>query len=164
MTSHRQDAGGTDERRDERLDRELGELLEETRVAMPGVQVLFGFLLTVPFQRSFERLEPYQRTTYLVALIGAAAAAACFMAPTTFHRIRFRQRDKEALVRYGTKTLIAGSVCLAVAMCAAVFTVVDWLFRSTTVALVVGPVAALYLVLWFGVPLMRRLSREPEPT
>jgi hypothetical protein len=146
----------------ERLDRELHELLNELRVVMPGVQVLFGFLLTVPFQQGFGSIDSRQRIIYFVTLLLTAAAAAFLMAPTAFHRLTFRQRQRPYLVRLGTRQAIIGLVLLALAMNGAILLLADILFHTTTVVVVVGGMAALYIWLWFGLGVIRRIRRKDE--
>jgi len=145
-----------DEDEAERLDRELIELLNELRVVMPGVQVLFGFLLTVPFQARFDTIDDFQRIVYFVTLVLVAASAACMMAPSAFHRLTFRGRDKPYLILYGTRLTIAGMVLLALAMNGAILLLADILFHAGTVAAVVAGSLTLYVTLWFGVALSRR--------
>jgi uncharacterized RDD family membrane protein YckC len=140
----------------ERLNRQLAELLNEVRVAMPGVQVLFGFLLAVPFQQRFDQVSTFQRDVYLVTLIAAATATAFLVAPSAYHRIAFQQHEKERIIRVGTRQFICGLVALAVAMNCAVLLVTDVLFRATTTVVVVVCVASLFAWLWFGVGLWRR--------
>jgi hypothetical protein len=159
-TETTQSRARADEDEGERLDRELMELLNELRVAMPGVQVLFGFLLTVPFQQAFERITDFQRDVYFVTLVLSAAAIAFLIAPAANHRINFRDRQKPRIVRVGTRQAVAGLALLAMAMTCAVLLITDVLFQSTTVAIVVAATAALYTWLWFGSPLLRRLRRE----
>src|SRR3954464_1301423 len=105
-----------DEDEADRLDPELIELLNELRVVMPGVQVLFGFLLTVPFQQRFQTVDDFQRIVYFVTLLLTAARAAFLMAPTAFHRLTFREGPKPSLVRMATRQTIAGMALLALAM------------------------------------------------
>jgi hypothetical protein len=149
-----QDGG---ESRDERLDRELIELLNELRVTLPGVQVLFAFLLTVPFTTRFEQVNDLQKDLYLVALVCAALGSAFLIAPTPYHRIRFRDRDKEALLRVANRLAIVGTVFLAVGMTASVFAITDFLFRAPLPALVTAVVALTMFGLWFALPLWREL-------
>jgi hypothetical protein len=149
-----------DEDEAERLDRELLELLNELRVAMPGVQVLFGFLLTVPFQQRFTAISQFQEKVYFVTLLLAAAASAFLIAPSAYHRIQFRERDKAHLVRMGTWQTLAGLACLMLAMCGAVLLVTDVIFENTTVAVTVALLGALYVWLWFGVGTWRRLTSK----
>src|SRR3954451_24756002 len=125
----------------ERLNRQLLELLNELRVALPGVQVLFAFLLAVPFQQRFSKATTFQRDVYLVTLLASAAATACLIAPTGYHRILFQRGDRPRIIEHGTRMLIAGLVCLAVAMTGAIYLITEVIF-NTTVAVAVGVVAA----------------------
>ena len=150
------DRARRDEDEAERLDRELIELLNEVRVVMPGVQVLFGFLMTVPFQQGFDRIDDFQRMVYFATLLLTAASAACMMAPSAFHRLTFRGRDKPYLVHFGTRLTIVGMALLALAMNGAILLITDIPFKGTTVAVMVGLSAALYVTLWFGIALFRR--------
>jgi uncharacterized protein DUF6328 len=144
----------------QRLNRQLDQLLTELRVAMPGVQVLFAFLLAVPFQQRFTTVTGFQRTVYFVTLLAAAAASALFIAPTAYHRLMFGGRDKPHLIRISGWFALAGLVCLAVAMNGAVLLVTDVLFETTTVVVTVALLATLYVGLWFVLGLLRRLSGE----
>jgi len=146
---------GDDE--ESRLDRELIELLNELRVTLPGVQVLFAFLLTVPFSQRFELVNDLQKYAYLVALVGTAAGSALLIAPTPYHRIRWRDRDKEQLLRTSNRLAIAGTVALALAMTSAVFLVADFLFHAPLPAVLAGLLAGLIAWLWYGLPLVRDL-------
>ena len=140
----------------ERLNRQMLELLNELRVAMPGVQVLFGFLLTVPFQQGWQRVTGFQETVYFVTLIAAAVATAFLIAPSAYHRVAFEQHEKPNIVRVGTVEMLAGLVALAVAMNGAVLLVTDVVFDSgTTIVTIVG-LATLYVTLWFGIGSFRR--------
>jgi amino acid transporter len=136
-----------------RLDRELIELMNELRVALPGVQILFAFLLTVPFNNRFEKVSDLQEDVYFAALVLTLVSSAFLMAPTAYHRLRFRQRDKDRLLRISNRFAIAGIVALALAMCCAVFFVTDFLFEIWA-ALAVSIGAAMLLgLLWFVLPL-----------
>ena len=143
----------------ERLNRQMTELLNELRVAMPGVQVLFAFLLAVPFQQRFESVSAFQRDVYLVTLLAAATATAFLVAPSAYHRIAFQRHEKERIIQMGTRWFVCGLVALAVAMSCAVLLVTDVLFRTTTVVIVVAGVALLFGWLWFGIGLWRRWRR-----
>ena len=149
-----------EESEQERLDRELNQLLNELRVAMPGVQVLFAFLLAVPFQQGFAKVTEFQRTVFFVTLLAAAAASALFIAPTAYHRLMFRERDKPRLILISSQLAVGGLVCLAIAMNGAVLLVTDVLFEDTTVIVTVVLMATLYGGLWFALALLRRLSNE----
>ncbi len=160
MTQDAPNPSQREESEEERLNRELDQLLEELRVAMPGVQVLFAFLLMVPFQQRFAQVSEFQRDVYFVTLLAAAAASALFVAPSAYHRIMFRARDKPMLVRLSSRLAVAGLVCLAIAMNGAVLLVTDVLFGDTTVTVTLAVVGALYVGLWFGLGLVRRLRGE----
>jgi cation transport ATPase len=147
------------EEEQERLNRQMTELLNELRVAMPGVQVLFAFLLAVPFQQRFATVNAFQRDVYLVTLLAAATATAFLIAPSAYHRIAFQQHEKERIIAMGTRQFVCGLVALAVAMNGAVLLVTDVLFQATTTIVVVVCVAALFLWLWFGIGLWRRSRR-----
>jgi hypothetical protein len=148
----------------ERLNRELDQLLQELRVAMPGVQVLFAFLLAVPFQQRFTEVTEFQRDVYFGTLLAAAAASALFVAPTAYHRLMFRGRDKSKLVAMSSRLAVAGLACLAVAMIAAVVLVTDVLFGPTTVAVTFALTSALFVGLWFVLGLVRRMGHERSNT
>jgi hypothetical protein len=142
----------------ERLDRQLEQLLQELRVAMPGVQVLFAFLLAVPFQQRFTAVTEFQKDVYFVTLLAAAAASALFIAPTAFHRLRFQDHDKAFLVTMSSKMTLAGLGFLAVAMNGAVLLVSDVLFDGAAVIVTVTITATLYIGLWFGLGMVRELG------
>ena len=147
------------EEEQERLNRQMTELLNELRVAMPGVQVLFGFLLAVPFQQRFSTVNAFQRDVYFVTLIAAAVATAFLIAPSAYHRIAFQTHDKPRIIRVGTVQFLCGLVALAIAMNGAVLLVTDFIFRATTVIVTLAITGSLFAWLWFGVGLWRRLRR-----
>jgi cation transport ATPase len=144
------------EEEQERLNRQMTELLNELRVAMPGVQVLFGFLLAVPFQQRFQTVDAFQRDVYFVALVASATATAFLIAPSAYHRIAFGQHDKPRIIAIGTVQFICGLVALAIAMNCAVLLVTDFLFQATTVVVTLIVLGTLFASLWFGVGLWRR--------
>ena len=144
----------------ERLDRELEEMLQELRVALPGVQMLFAFLLIVPFSNRFEQVTQLQRNVYFTALLCALAAVTCFIAPTAYHRWRFREFDKERLITTSTWLARIGLIFLAASLVASAFFVTDFLFERV-LALCVTAGAALALGgLWFGLPIGRKLADD----
>ena len=143
----------------ERLNRQMTELLNELRVAMPGVQVLFAFLLAVPFQQRFQTVNAFQRDVYLFTLLAAATATAFLVAPSAYHRIAFQEHEKERIIQMGTRQFVCGIVALAVAMTGAVLLVTDVLFQAATTIVVVVGVAAVFAWLWFGIGLRRRWQR-----
>jgi hypothetical protein len=144
----------------ERLDRNLGELLQELRVALPGVQVLFAFLLVVPFNQRFGEITSFQQTVYFITLLLATSATACLIAPTAHHRVLFREGDKRRIVFTATKLAVAGLALLAAAMTGAVILVTDFLYQSTTVVIVAVAVSLLFTDLWFGWPVRRLLDDD----
>ena len=153
--------GGEDEDRSERVSRELIELLNELRVALPGVQVLFAFLLAVPFAQGFTHTTDFQRALFFVVLSLTAVSLALLIAPSAWHRIRFRQQDKERILRASNKMSIAGLGFLALAMTGAVMLIADFIY-SPTLTIVSGVAAAfVYGLLWYVLPLMG--PRGPRP-
>jgi hypothetical protein len=144
----------------ERLDRNLEQLMTELRVAMPGVQILFAFLLSVPFTQRFADVTEFQRDVYLVSLVAAGVATGFLIAPTAYHRMTFRRGEKHHLVFIANRWVMIGLMALAVSMVAAVLLVCDFLFDSTLATTVAAGFGALYLWLWFVFPLMRRLPTE----
>jgi hypothetical protein len=147
---------GAGETRKERVDRELIELLNELRVALPGVQFLFAFLLIVPFQQKVDTLTDFQRGIYYVALASAALATALLIAPAAQHRVLFRQQDKEALLRRSNRSAVAGLVALGLAICSALLLVVDVLFSRSLAWATAGALALLLIWWWIAVPFWQR--------
>jgi Family of unknown function (DUF6328) len=155
--------GGSEIERDEseaeRLDRNLLELLNELRVALPGVQVLFAFLLTVPFTQRFSTLTSAQEKIYYVTLLCTAAATVLLIAPSAHHRIVFRLRDKRHLVFGANRYLIVGLGFVALAMTGVILLITDLLFSSTAVAVATSATALAFAWFWYLMPLRRRLRR-----
>jgi len=149
-----------EKRSSEELDREWGELVEEHRLAMPGTQVLFAFLLVLPFQNRFQELTEQQVYVYFSALLCAAVAIILLITPTANHRLRWRRGDKEALLTNANRTAIAATVFLAAGMTAAVYLITDFLFGEPATAAVTAPLAALFVWLWYGLPLVRRMRER----
>ena len=145
-----------DESHDERVNRELIELLNELRVALPGVQVLFAFLLAVPFSQRFQETTDLQKDMFMVALLSTLAGSVFLIAPSAYHRIRFRDRDKEALLRIGNVFAIIGMIFLALGMTAVVFLVTDVIFKGPVTTVVTSVTAALFAIVWFVLPLVRK--------
>src|ERR671924_539754 len=123
--------GTQDEDRMERVSRELIELLNELRVALPGVQVLFAFLLAVPFAQGFTRVTDFQRGLFFTVTALTALSAALLIAPSAWHRLRFRQQDKERILRASNKMSIAGLGFLALAMTRAVMLIAEFIYSPT---------------------------------
>ena len=142
---------------DERLDRELIELLNELRVVLPGVQVLFAFLLTVPFTNQFARITNGQRQIFFATFLLTAAATALLIAPSAYHRLRWRQHDKAQMLVTANRLSIGGMVFLTLALVSASFLVSDLMFHATAAALVTAAVAGFFLWFWWGLPLLRKL-------
>ena len=151
-----------DETEHERLDRNLTELVGELRVALPGVQVLFAFLLTVPFQQRFAEVTNFQRDVYLVTLLATGLSTALLLAPSALHRIDFRQDDKEHIVYAGNRYAIAGFAFLLIAITGAVLLVTDFLYSSKTAAISTAGIGLTLLVCWYVLPLLRR-ARVSRP-
>jgi hypothetical protein len=146
----------------ERLDRNLAELLQELRVALPGVQVLFAFLLAVPFQQGFEQITAFQEKAYFVTLLFTAVSAALLISPTAYHRMTFRRQQKKHMIFLANRLAIAGIACLALAMTGAIMLITDVLF-GTTATLVFSALAfSMFLVLWGLLPLRRRLRSKEQ--
>ena len=148
-----------EESEEERLDRNLLELLNELRVALPGVQVLFAFLLTVPFTQRFTILSGKQETIYYVTLLATAASALLLIAPSAHHRINFRQQDKAYIVFLANRLTICGLGFLAVAMSGVVWLITDLLYGSTVTAIATAATAFAFATVWYVVPTVRRMRR-----
>jgi hypothetical protein len=145
----------TQQRSKDDLNRELIELLNELRVALPGVQVLFAFLLAVPFATGWKDVTDFQRDVFFVAFLCTAAATALLIAPSAYHRIRWREHDKEHMLETANRLTIAGLGMLALAISASVFLITDILFDLWEAVLVTVLVGAGFAWLWYGLPLWR---------
>ena len=145
-----------DESAEERADRNLAELLQELRVAGLGVQVLFGLLLSLPFTNRFSRLSPGQRELYLGTLVLAAVATALLLGPVAYHRLVFRQGQKERLVRAANVMAVAGLAAVGLAVSAAVLLVTGYVTSAVPAALITAFVTCMFGLLWFAFPLARR--------
>jgi Flp pilus assembly protein TadB len=140
---------------EDKRDRQMIELLNELRVALPGVQLLFGFLLTVPFSQRFADTTSFQRNVFYVTLVSAACSTICFIAPSAVHRLRFHQNERAYVIESANKLLIAGLAFLAVAIICAVLLITDVLYSGPRVVVYVGALALLLVFLWFIRPLYR---------
>jgi hypothetical protein len=149
---------GRDETEEERLDRNLGELLQELRVALPGVQVLFAFLLAVPFQQGFQEVTEFQKKVYFATLILTAISATMLISPSAYHRITFRYQQKRRLVFYANRFAIVGLAFLALAMTGAILLITDVLFSTAAAIVVAGLALCVFGFFWFGLPLQRRIG------
>jgi hypothetical protein len=137
----------------QRADRELIELLNELRVALPGVQVLFAFLLAVPFSNGYSKVSRFEKVAFFVALVATAVSSALLIATPSFRRLRFRVEDKGRIVLLGNRLAIAGFFFLAVAMVSAVLMVTDFLFGRTAAVATAASLTAVIAVLWYGLAL-----------
>jgi len=149
-----------DESPEQRTDRNLAELLQELRVAGLGVQVLFGFLLSLPFQARFTRLSHGQRDLYLASLLLAAMATALLLGPVAYHRLVFRRGQKERLVRAANVMALLGLGTVGLAVSSAVLLVTGYVVSGLPAALIGGFVFCLFGALWFVFPLTRRHTQE----
>src|SRR5919202_694058 len=131
----REELNGRNETAKERLDRNLNELLGELRVIMPGVQVLFAFLLVCPFNQGFQKLSDFERSLYFVTLATTGIAMAFLIAPGTIHRLQFRTDDKKWVVFTGNRLAIIGFGVLGVAV-TSVFLLVTHFVYSNAFAIV----------------------------
>ena len=152
-----------DESRQDRHNRELIELLNELRVALPGVQVLFAFLLAVPFANGFPKLGKLDRDIFFVAFIATAVSTVLLIAPSSYHRLRWRQHDKERLLVTSNALTIAGLACLAIAITSVVFVITDFLFHRAWAATFAALIAACFLLLWYGLPLVAAIQDRRRP-
>lgn len=150
------------EDRKERVDGELIELLNEIRVALPGAQVLFAFLLTLPFTQQFGELSAADRDVYFAAFLCTAIGTSMLMAPTMHHRLRFREHDKERMLLGFNRLILAGSVFLAAAIALSVYVVTGMLFETIWASVAGAALAAWLVGLWYVLPLMQRRGREVE--
>ncbi len=142
---------------DDHTDRQMTELLQELRIALPGVQILFAFLLTVPFAQGFTRVTAFQRDLFFAVLLTTAASTACFIAPTATHRLRFHHRDRAYIVKSSNRLLIWGLGFLALAIIGAVTLITDYIFGLGGHWIWPLLVALLIAGLWFGRPVVRHL-------
>jgi hypothetical protein len=141
----------------ERVDRELIELLNEIRVALPGVQVLFAFLLTAPFAQGWKKVSELQQDVFVAAFLAAGAATICLIAPTTLHRINFRVGEKEPILRVSNVLVLIGTFMLAVSMTLAIFVVCDLIIGRGASLLITAGSGVLFLALWFAYPVLMRV-------
>ena len=144
----------------ERNSRRLIELLQEVRVATAGVQILFGFLLAVPFSQQFEKISSFDKHVYLVVLICTSLSAALLISPTALHRLLFQRGHKEEIVEYANVMTIWGLVLLLVAMVGVVLLLTDVIFGTAAAVAVTVPVGLVFVITWFGIGLVKREARQ----
>jgi hypothetical protein len=140
----------------------MGELLQELRVALPGVQILFAFLLTVPFAQGFEKLDQFQRQLYFGVLLSTAVATALLIAPSANHRLLFRMRDKENLVRVSNRLAIAGLGVLSLSLIGAILLISDILFKSPAPVIFTAAAGLIFAIFWVVMPLARRIRLSEQ--
>ncbi|MDX3078543.1 DUF6328 family protein [Streptomyces sp. NPDC088354] len=150
-------ARGRDETEDERADRMWGELIQEVRVAQTGVQILFGFLLTVVFTPLYQRLGPVEHTVYIVTVVLGSAATGALIGPVSFHRIVAGRRIKPQSVRWASRLTLAGLVLLLATMTSALLLVLRVASHDDSVPYLVAGVLVWYLACWYGLPLWARI-------
>jgi O-antigen/teichoic acid export membrane protein len=143
---------GRDETEAQRIDRNIAELLQELRIAGLGIQVLFGFLLAMPFTTVFASLDPEQHRLYVADLVLAALATALLTAPVAYHRIVFRRHQKHDLLRFANAVALAGLTAVALAISCAVLLVVSVVYDGLVAAIIAALIAGTYFVLWYVVP------------
>jgi hypothetical protein len=143
----------------ERGHRQLIELLQELRVALPGVQVLFAFLLTVPFTQGWTDVTAFQKDLYFASLLCSAAASAFLIAPSAIHRLDFQQGDKPRIVQVSNVLAIAGLTFLAFAIVGVVLLITDVLYGGSAVVVFPVGIGAVFAVLWYGIPIFLRASK-----
>ena len=146
----------------QRWDRNFADLLQELRVAQTGVQILFAFLLTLPFSSGFDRTNGTQRVIYLVALLAAAFATAAIISPVAFHRALFRQGRKPELVRFAHRMANVGLGCMLVSMVASVLLITDFLLSRPAAIVLSAVTAAWFVTLWMVLPFIRRTWAEQD--
>ena len=150
------------ESEEERADRNLDELLQELRIAIPGVQFLFAFLLTIPFATGFTSLSDAQENLYFAVIVSTALTTALLMGPTAHHRALFRLQDKSHLVEISNRFAVAGLTMLAVSITGAVLFVAGVVFDGTKVVVFTAVVGSFFLLFWGVLPLIRRASIRGE--
>ena len=152
----------TEEELREKKDTELIELLNEIRVALSGASVLFAFLLVVPFNAGWDETTRPMRSAYAVAFLATLFAVITLMTPTVYHRLRWRERDKERMLRIANLTTLAGMTLFAVAMAAAAYLVIDSVVNTMYALVVTVVTSAFFLLLWLAVPLNAPYDRWDE--
>jgi O-antigen/teichoic acid export membrane protein len=151
------------ESEDQRLNRNLDQVLQELRIVLPGVQVLFAFLLAVPFSSRFGDVDRFERDVYFGALLLSAVAVALLMAPSMQHRILFRHEQKAYLVSVASVMTIAGMTALALAIVLSLVLVAHFLFGSAAAWTAGGISFGAFAVLWYALPIERRITnRRPD--
>jgi O-antigen/teichoic acid export membrane protein len=152
----------TGESEQERLNRNMNELLQELRVSQTGVQILFAFLLALPFAQRFDEVTSFQRDVYFATLLLSGASAAFFIAPVSAHRLLFRRQGKAHLIASSNWMAIAGLCCLAVAIVGVILLIADFLFGTAMAAITSSLALCLFVVLWYALPLSWLLRHRDD--
>jgi hypothetical protein len=159
VTGQTRPHGGREETQLERYDRNLNELMGELRVALPGVQVLFAFLLVAPFNQRFGKTNGFERHLYFAALLLTLLSSILLVAPTVIHRLEFRRGQKAYIVKIANRVTIIGLGSLALAMCCAIALVTGYLFGTSTAIVTTAVAFVAFAAIWFGLPLSTRHRR-----
>jgi hypothetical protein len=161
------DEGGTseqaksrDETEEQRLDRNLDELLQELRIVMPGIQFLFAFLLVVPFQQGWADVTSFEKVVYYVTLLTTTAASICLLSPPARHRIRFRDRDKRWVVEGANRLALAGIGFLSISITGAILLISHVVYSGTEAVIAAALVGTAIALSWFVIPLMREIRAD----
>jgi hypothetical protein len=144
----------------ERLEREHEQLFHELRSIIPATEVQFAFLLTVAFSNRFEDLHGYLRTVYFVTFVMAGLSLVLLLAPSSFHRVRFRQRDKEVMMRFANVEVITAMVMVSLSITGCVFLIADLLLPLAAAIAVSAVLLVMTSVLWWGIPLSRQMDDD----
>ena len=153
----------SDEALREKRDQELIELLNELRVALPGVQVLFAFLLVAPLSSGWDDVDEGQQASYLLALLGSVLGTTLLIAPSAYHRLRWRERNKERMLRVSNRLAVGGLACVAVSMTASVFLVTAVVLPGAIAAIVTAATLLCFALGWFVLPISMPYDRWDDP-
>ncbi|MEV6639975.1 DUF6328 family protein [Amycolatopsis sp. NPDC051371] len=154
----------TGETRNEQLTRNVGELLQELRVAQAGVQILFGFLLSVVFTDRFHDASGFEKSLHLSAVALAVAATALLTAPAAWHRLLFRTGSRERILTVGNKLVLVGLVCLALAITSTVALIAKVVYGEIAMIVMAVLCVLLFGILWFVMPLRLNPENGDQPT
>ncbi|SCL38499.1 hypothetical protein GA0070624_6236 [Micromonospora rhizosphaerae] len=146
----------------QRWQRNFADLLQELRVAQTGVQILFAFLLTLPFSNGFTRASGFQKDVYIISLLSAAAATAMIISPVAFHRALFRQGRKPELVRFAHRMATGGLAFMLISMVSAVLLITDFVLSRPIALLLTAITAVWFLAFWMILPFVRRNWGEDD--
>ena len=149
------DVGEPEEDFGERLEREHEQLFHELRSVIPGAEVLFAFLLTIVFTGPFEELGAAQRTIFFLTFMLSGIALVLLLAPTAFHRIRFRQQDKNAMLRLANIEVLTAMACISLSISGVVWLVTDIIVDTTWATVTASGLWMLIALIWWAVPLAR---------